>query len=565
MCDSPSALIRMKQWVFDKLQKNASIDTATFTDINRRGSMPGGLPKIVISGTNSKNARTTRSARPNSFKKLRTETSELYDSDRQLCSSTGISITKEHILLSWEELSPEENENRDTFSGNTKSEALQGQGSCSPFKRAWLNHSTQSPLAFQRSQKTRSFPEETQQFTGSSGDLNFSRGNPSSILHMKQPTYSKGIKTLSGQSPSDRIREPHNQARRPTVHEDSLESLGLQPQQQLLSRTWSTCSTRRKAKIRQQTLNYKSQTDLLKKADIGEPTFSGLKSKSATEYERFSSSRVSFKSSDSDIVNLKKREQTLSFRPDNFHCETMKHKSFQSDEDESRRKSLNEIELERRRSSSRKFFCVDKKEDNIEESDTHYDCARFVESVYDNSKGFADVKKHSAEGGTGYLEKVYNGVPIGGLPTMFNLNNAPSEWGSIQMRFQYFSMTKKFQVSLIRGANIGQGVEKVNLFVKVCLLPGKIQQKRGYGIHETVDPVFYETFHFSRLTLGDLCDKLIRVKFYNRQRLCSSSMPLGEAVVSLFNYDLTAETVIWKNLRRCSGQKVSETELIFSC
>lgn len=311
MCDSPSALNRKMQWAFDKLQKNASIDIPTFLDRNRRGSMPGDLPKIVISGTNSPNPHTTRSVRASSLKKLRTKTNEMYDLDRQLVSPTGVSITKKHILMSWEQLPSEEDENRVAYSGNTNSEALQRQGSCSPFKRAWLKYSPKTPFTFQRSQKTQSFPEETKHFTESSGDINCSRGKLTSISHMKQPMFSKDTKTLPEQSPSDR-RTHHNQARRLTVHEDDLATLLLQPQH-LLSRTWSTSSTRRKTTIKQQTLNFRSQIDLLKTTALDEPTCSSLKSKSATEYERFSSSGISFKSSTSDIVNLKKREQNLSF------------------------------------------------------------------------------------------------------------------------------------------------------------------------------------------------------------------------------------------------------------
>ena len=220
-----------------------------------------------------------------------------------------------------------------------------------------------------------------------------------------------------------------------------------------------------------------------------------------------------------------------------------------------RRKSSDEqIQHGMGRPSSRNFFCFKKQDEEAEldEQGTTQPIIRDSSFEY-----FTSSLISISEGGMPFVENLKNGIHIGGLSSMFDMNKAPSDLGSIKIRFQYFNKTGRFHVSLIKGANIGNGTDgELNMYVKVTLMPGKLQQMRGDGFHDTTNPVFYESFNFRRIKLDDLLDKTLRVKFYNKRGLFVHTL-LGEAVVPLFNYDLTAETVTWRHLKRCSGQKVS--------
>lgn len=167
---------------------------------------------------------------------------------------------------------------------------------------------------------------------------------------------------------------------------------------------------------------------------------------------------------------------------------------------------------------------------------------------YLSASEFGRVRLTTAE----FSHSICSRYDVSGQFPFFERDTEPNDLGSVQIRLQYFSKRKKFEVSLIRGLNIGREIKgKVKLFVKVCLLPGKIQQKRGRGYHETVNPVFYETFEFTGIKLGHVLDKQLRIKIYNKQGRLSKPSSVREAIIPLSEYDLTAETVVWQHLRLC--------------
>ena len=78
-------------------------------------------------------------------------------------------------------------------------------------------------------------------------------------------------------------------------------------------------------------------------------------------------------------------------------------------------------------------------------------------------------------------------------------------------------------------------------------------------IEGTTDPVFYELFIF-KAELGLILDKWLRVKLYNKSGVLARRRPLGECAIPLYPHDLTAVTVIWKNLRQSRTKKVGTLE-----
>ena len=538
MSNSPvspiTPLDRMKQWVFDKLQKDISIDDPTIDTGPKRESLSGPVPKIIISEENyrSPSLPVRRGIKPSPLKRTWIN----YDLESP---ATNISPTGE--------IKPTPTTPKKTFAtSNDKSSPCKSSPTGS-LQKTWLNYSPHSPLRYQGTlKKTRSVPASPDD--GNRPRSFWSAGcrkDLESPLHkfVINKSVSDSSKNLSMQSPMHDIRFVNEQQNQtgpldsPTLSDNSFGSAAHLNLNRTLS-VWSSdvCSGNQLI-LKEELRKTGSQNDVQKKLEKELP--------------------ASFKPLSDKSISL-----TRSWSINLYPFRLFRNKSLRSEPD--RKSSLNESELrqsrERRRSSIFKLLCVDTEEyesDRGKEEEYVGFESGTPPSTCDKIRNESEICPPLGSGGTAYLEKLYKGIPTGGLPSMFNLYKAPSEWGSIKVRFQYFSKSKRFYVSLIRGFNIGYDRhEHLRIFVTLCLMPGKLQRKRGHGYHDTYDPVFYETFHFKKLTLGDLFEKRLRVKFYHKRGLLSRQEPLGEAIVPLFNYDLTAETVSWQHLRRCGGQKV---------
>ena len=106
------------------------------------------------------------------------------------------------------------------------------------------------------------------------------------------------------------------------------------------------------------------------------------------------------------------------------------------------------------------------------------------------------------------------------------------------------------------GANIGSSQQgRLGIFATVCLMPRKHNKKSTQGRYNTRDPVFYELFCF-KMTLSAVMEKDLRIKFFNRPGIFCKAVPVGECLIKMYDYDMTASNVIWQNLRQCRGQRV---------
>ena len=544
---------RMKEWVVDKLQRNISIDNPEFDVDRKRSSLSAPVPKIVICDENSKVPK-TRSSRPNPLQK----TWVTYDLESPATNLCPTGNTNQQTVTHDRHISAKKSMD-DSYDVHLDSSVRKEPGKAA-YQKTWLNYSPHSPLGYQISQNMSS------ESNNDSIDKPFR--SPRSKNDVTKPaTYKYDVinqQNLDNSSPKTPVTPstPHSAS---SVSSKSLKRSTLDVSRSPISpddmesqsryRAWSIDSKYQKRLPRKKQImrNCNSHIDLPETMKT-EVSFHSKAVLSAAK-ERSSSLTHSIQRSLSVNLDIWKRTRGASVRSDGGKYRQKA--SFINDIEEKP-----DFKHERRRSSTLKFFCFET-QDGDDDEDKFEEQAQIQLLTRANSsetcKSSQESINHLTPGGTAYLENIRNGVHIGGLSSMFDLNKVPSEWGAIKIRFQYFDKTKRFQVSLLRGSNIGTGIDtELKMFVKVTLLPGK-KHMRGEGFHDTVNPVFYETFNFRRLNLGDLFDKRLRVKFYNKQNMCSSPMPLGEAVISLFNYDLTAETMIWRHLKRCSGQTVSTT------
>ena len=512
-------LDRMKQWVFEKLQKDVSLDDPTYNyNAPKRESLSGPVPKIVISdATRSPRIPFARVNKPSPLKRTWVN----YDLESPATNISPTGVIKSPIR------SPK------VFSRKVSSEtsaSSQSDGS-SPISRSvepspkpW--HKSHSPLLGQTSPRANSLPVTPH----SEIPKEFWSPNYKPDLESPLQKFSKrktSASSLPLQSPAHWKRKTANYAESPTSSTNSADFAS--PITELPSKTNIKCT---------------SHTDVTprsrRKAYANEP--------------------LRLIGSQNDVHSHETKPYTLNTNITIPLSWSAKLKIPNNMEDETETKPENETMLSenenrrstrRRRSSILSLICLDK--DNSSGCSGHSDGEESADK-----QNIDETDDETVSRGTQYVEKLYKGVPIGGLASMFEMyKNSGGEWGSVKVRFQYFNKSRRFQVSLIRAKNIGRGRgERIQLYVKVCLMPGKLQKQTGQGYHETHNPTFYESFNFTRLKLGELVEKRLRIKFYNKLGFLTKSESLGEVIIPLFNYDLTADTITWLHLRRSRGQKV---------
>ncbi|KAH3707850.1 hypothetical protein DPMN_067268 [Dreissena polymorpha] len=216
-----------------------------------------------------------------------------------------------------------------------------------------------------------------------------------------------------------------------------------------------------------------------------------------------------------------------------------------------RKMSLNDNELRRvrvrRGSSLIRLLCMNSRTNSEQENNC--------------SETESEVRDHSDEDLLEYSPKVtrqHNFNPMD-IRSTFETESLriPSSYGQIKLMFQFFNEKNALHVTLLKGANIGQQERgNMGIFASICLMPGKLQKRASDERHNTHDPVMYEMFVF-RASLGELLDRQLRIKFYDKPGVFSRTRPIGECLIPLYPYDLTAVTVIWRNLSKCKNQKVT--------
>lgn len=274
--------------------------------------------------------------------------------------------------------------------------------------------------------------------------------------------------------------------------------------------------------------------------------------------QRSGHSSISSKNSSIRQNNRKKSKsvmalsRSMSINTDCFKIvrnDTAKTESFKFNAN--RKMSLNDNELHRvwvrRGSSLVRLFCMNSRTNSEQEKDFSE-----TESEVRNELSEENLLEYSPK-----VTRNHNFNPMD-IRSTFETESLriPSCYGQIKLMFQFFNEKNALHVTLLKGANIGQQKQvNMGIFANVCLMPGKLQKRASKERHNTHDPVMYEMFAF-RASLGELLDRQLRIKFYDKPGVFSTTRPIGECLVPLYPYDLTAVTVIWKNLSKCKNQKV---------
>ncbi|KAH3768339.1 hypothetical protein DPMN_169551 [Dreissena polymorpha] len=269
------------------------------------------------------------------------------------------------------------------------------------------------------------------------------------------------------------------------------------------------------------------------------------------------SSSISSKNSSIKQNNKKKSKSvialsmSMSINADSFRIvrnNISKTESFKYNS--ARKMSLNDNELRRLRvrrgSSLVRLLCMNSRTNSEQENNC--------------SETESEVRNQSDEDLLEYSPKVtrHHNVNPMDIRSTFETESLriPSSYGQIKLMFQFFNEKNALHVTLLKGANIGQQQRgNMGIFASICLMPGKLQKRASDERHNTHDPVMYEMFVF-RASLGELLDRQLRIKFYDKPGVFSRTRPIGECLIPLYPYDLTAVTVIWKNLSKCKNQKV---------
>ena len=518
MGDTPASpvtpLDRMKQWVFDKLQKDISIDVPLGDQGPKRESLSGPVPKIIISEENYPNLTVRRGSRPSPLKRTWVN----YDLE-----SPATNISPTGTL----KMSP------------VSIQSLPAEPSSRSPKKTWLNYSPLSQKHNAILKKTHSVPVSpdcTANKPKPYWSASYNKSDLESPLYkyvVNKAAFTDSSNTLSTQSQSPDKR---------SISEQQYQFPGQIESPTTSEKSFDSPHIRRNLSVR--STNVCSMNPLISKEEL-----------------RKTGSQSDIPKVEEEILSQKRNSMKRSWSINLDPLSLLKNDSTKAEKN--RKCSLNETELrcrrERRRSSILRLFCMDS-----EETDCRNDQEGAPTGVDSGTPQCTSdkIRRHETKEkpfmgitSTDYKDK--SRIPNSGLALLFNNFGYPSDWGSVKVRFQYFNKSHEFHVSLIRGFNIGNDrSEPLRIFVKLCLLPGKLQSKTGRGYHDTNDPVFYETFYFKNRTLGGLFESRLRIRFYNKNGLFTRKEPLGETVIPLFNYDLTAETLTWLHLRQCVGQEV---------
>ena len=132
-----------------------------------------------------------------------------------------------------------------------------------------------------------------------------------------------------------------------------------------------------------------------------------------------------------------------------------------------------------------------------------------------------------------------------------------AQLGELKFAIHYLLDSKQLCVELIKAENLGQGNSNINPFAKICLMPGKAQKQTSSVEKHTLNPVYNQKFYFKDLSLDQVQDMKLRIRFYHKSQNLRKDDFLGEMQTALTTFDLLQETRLWKELEPKSQSEVS--------
>ncbi|XP_033750665.1 C2 calcium-dependent domain-containing protein 4C-like [Pecten maximus] len=123
--------------------------------------------------------------------------------------------------------------------------------------------------------------------------------------------------------------------------------------------------------------------------------------------------------------------------------------------------------------------------------------------------------------------------------------------GELKFAFQYLAKSKQLKVTIVKAESLGghgKTDQNMNAYVKVYLLPGKLQKQCSDIVKHTRCPVFDQEFYFTGVSLEQLHAMTLRIKVLHKGHNLRLPEFIGKVDVNLDSYDLLTENRMWKDL-----------------
>lgn len=167
--------------------------------------------------------------------------------------------------------------------------------------------------------------------------------------------------------------------------------------------------------------------------------------------------------------------------------------------------------------------------------------------------GSSKRKPSTDETNTPKSEKSEDSTPLPTLP----LPEEETPETELSFKFQFLIITERLKVTLLKASNLFAGMSSstdLATYAKVCLMPEKADVQTTNVVKGSSNPEFNSIMFFGGMSLEEMHLMSLRITLYGRQDSESSFVNLGEVIVSLEDFDITAENTLneYVNTRICA-------------
>ncbi|XP_014661685.1 PREDICTED: uncharacterized protein LOC106804843 [Priapulus caudatus] len=144
--------------------------------------------------------------------------------------------------------------------------------------------------------------------------------------------------------------------------------------------------------------------------------------------------------------------------------------------------------------------------------------------------------------------------------TVATIATGKAELGQLKLSMQYLPGSKQLKVVLLKGENLGGAAKthhQMNSFVKLYLVPGKMQKRSSKVVKNTKGPTFNEDFHFLDLELESMPQMQLKLKVLNKSHHLIKPEVIGDVHVKLDPLELTSECRMWKALKSTTATQTT--------
>ena len=171
-------------------------------------------------------------------------------------------------------------------------------------------------------------------------------------------------------------------------------------------------------------------------------------------------------------------------------------------------------------------------------------------------------KSQSLNSGISYLKRCKRGSSDKELEE----NRDGALLGELKLAIKYSEDERELKVTAIRAENLGGSLRQennINPYLKLCLVPGKMQKQTSAIYKHCKNPVFQQDFWFNDVCLDELQRMRLRIRVCSKGHHIIGDEFLGEVQVTLSDLDLSEETRMWKRLEPKSDKEVNTALLSF--